>query len=72
LQQCDELRYLAPFDLAFKCTRCTINPLGVKGCGEAVAVAAFPAVANAIADALAPLGVADFAGPATPERTGAR
>ena len=49
-------------------TRCTTNPLGVKGCGEAGAVAAFPAIANAILDALAPLGVTDLAGPATPER----
>jgi carbon-monoxide dehydrogenase large subunit len=62
----DEPRDLAPFDLGFNGTRCTTNPLGVKGCDEAVAVAAFPVVANAIADALAPLGVADFAGPATP------
>ena len=38
-------------------TRCTTNPLGVKGCGEAGAIAAFPAIANAIVDALAPLGV---------------
>ena len=49
-------------------TRCTTNPLGVKGCGEAGAVAAFPAIANAILDALAPLGGADFDGPATPAR----
>jgi carbon-monoxide dehydrogenase large subunit len=48
--------------------RCTTNPLGVKGCGEAGAVGAFPAIANAISDALAPVGVTDLAGPATPER----
>jgi aerobic carbon-monoxide dehydrogenase large subunit len=59
---------LPSYDLGFKGTRCTTNPLGVKGCGEAGAVAAFPAVANAIADALTPLGVTDFAGPASPER----
>jgi carbon-monoxide dehydrogenase large subunit len=57
---------LPAFDLAFNPTRCTTNPLGVKGCGEAGAVAAFPAVANAILDALAPLGTVDLAGPATP------
>ena len=39
-QQCDEPRDLAPFDLGFSGTRCTTNPLGVKGCGEAGAVAA--------------------------------
>jgi carbon-monoxide dehydrogenase large subunit len=56
------------YKLGFNGTRCTTNPLGVKGCGEAGAVAAFPAVANAIRDALAPFGVTDFGGPATPER----
>src|SRR5882762_11809832 len=59
---------LPSFDLGFNGTRCTTNPLGVKGCGEAGAVAAFPAVTSAILDALAPFGVTDFAGPATPER----
>jgi aerobic carbon-monoxide dehydrogenase large subunit len=59
---------LPPYDLGFNGTRCTTNPLGVKGCGEAGAVAAFPAIANAVLDALAPLGVTDFAGPATAER----
>ncbi len=59
---------LPPFALGFNPTRCTTNPLGVKGCGEAGAVAAFPAVGNAIRDALAAQGAADFAGPATPER----
>jgi aerobic carbon-monoxide dehydrogenase large subunit len=59
---------LPPFALAFNPTRCTTNPLGVKGCGEAGMVAAFPAVGNAVRDALAAAGAADFAGPATPER----
>ena len=59
---------LPPYELGFNNTRCTTNPLGVKGCGEAGAVAGFPAVANAILDALAPFGVADLAGPATPEQ----
>jgi carbon-monoxide dehydrogenase large subunit len=49
-------------------TPCTHNPLGVKGCGEAGAIAAFPAIANAILDALAPLGVKGFDGPASPAR----
>jgi carbon-monoxide dehydrogenase large subunit len=56
------------YDLGFNSTRCTTNPLGVKGCGEAGAVGAFPAVMNAIADALAPFGTVNFVGPATPER----
>jgi carbon-monoxide dehydrogenase large subunit len=44
------------------------NPLGIKGVGEGGTVAATPTVMNAIVDALAPLGVADVAMPATPER----
>jgi aerobic carbon-monoxide dehydrogenase large subunit len=59
---------LPSYDLGFNSTRCTTNPLGVKGCGEAGAVGAFPAVTNAILDALAPLGGTNLAGPATPER----
>jgi carbon-monoxide dehydrogenase large subunit len=59
---------LPSFTLGFNGTRCTTNPLGVKGCGEAGAIAAFPAIANAIADALAPLGVTNLTGPATPSR----
>ena len=59
---------LPSYALGFNNTRCTTNPLGVKGCGEAGAVAGFPAVANAILDALAPFGITDLAGPATPER----
>jgi aerobic carbon-monoxide dehydrogenase large subunit len=59
---------LPSYHLGFNPRRCTTNPLGVKGCGEAGAVAAFPAIANAILDALAPFGVTDLAGPATPER----
>jgi aerobic carbon-monoxide dehydrogenase large subunit len=59
---------LPSYDLSFNGTRCTTNPLGVKGCGEAGAVAAFPAVTSAILDALAPFGVTNVVGPATPER----
>jgi carbon-monoxide dehydrogenase large subunit len=44
------------------------NPLGVKGAGEAGNVGALPAVANAIVDALSPLGIRDVPMPATPER----
>ena len=59
---------LPSFHLEFNGTRCTTNPLGVKGCGEAGAVAMLPAIGNAIVDALAPLGVTHFDGPATPFR----
>ena len=53
--------------LGFNGTRCTTNPLGVKGCGEAGAIGAYPAVTNAVLDALAPFGVTDLTGPATPQ-----
>ena len=44
------------------------NPLGAKGIGEAGAVGAPPAIANAIIDALWPLGVKEVDMPFTPER----
>ena len=47
---------------------CKTNPLGIKGAGEAGAVAAPPVIINAILDALAPLGVTNIDMPATPER----
>jgi carbon-monoxide dehydrogenase large subunit len=59
---------LPAFSLGFNSTRCTTNPLGVKGCGEAGAIAAFPAIHNAIHDALAPLEIENFDGPASPAR----
>jgi carbon-monoxide dehydrogenase large subunit len=45
-----------------------LNPLGVKGAGEAGTVGALPAVMNAIMDALAPLGVKELDMPATSDR----
>jgi carbon-monoxide dehydrogenase large subunit len=59
---------LVPFKLETNVTLCAHNPLGVKGCGEAGTIGAPAAVMNAVADALAPLGVADLDMPATPER----
>ena len=46
------------------CTPCPHNPLGVKGCGEAGAIAAPAAVMNAITDAL---GTSAIDMPATPQ-----
>ncbi|HYW02866.1 MAG TPA: xanthine dehydrogenase family protein molybdopterin-binding subunit [Gammaproteobacteria bacterium] len=59
---------LPTFEVDTRCTPCTSNPLGVKGCGEAGAIGAPPAVINAILDALAPLGVSRLDMPATPAR----
>ena len=56
------------FEVATTCTPCTHNPLGVKGCGEAGAIGAPPAVINAICNALAPYGVDHIDMPATPEK----
>src|SRR3546814_2764033 len=47
-------------------TPCPHNPLGVKGCGEAGAIAAPAALMNAITDAL---GTEDITMPATPLRS---
>ena len=44
------------------------NPLGVKGSGQAGAIAAPQAIICAVLDALAPLGVTHIDMPATPER----
>jgi len=45
-----------------------VNPLGVKGVGEAGTIGATPAIANAVLDALSPLGVTHLDLPMTPER----
>jgi CO/xanthine dehydrogenase Mo-binding subunit len=45
-----------------------LNPLGVKGAGEGGSSGAGAAIANAVADALAPLGVSITALPLSPDR----
>ena len=45
-----------------------VNPLGVKGVGEAGTIGATPALANAVLDALEPLGITHMDLPLTPER----
>jgi carbon-monoxide dehydrogenase large subunit len=50
-------------NLGFTCTPCPSNPLGMKGCGEAGAIASPAAVINAVTDALS---VKDVPMPATP------
>jgi carbon-monoxide dehydrogenase large subunit len=56
---------LPSFTLGLNHTPCPHNPLGVKGCGEAGAIAAPAAVINALTDAL---GVAHIDMPATSEK----
>jgi carbon-monoxide dehydrogenase large subunit len=45
-----------------------VNPLGVKGVGEAGTIGCSPAVVNSVVDALAPLGVRHIDMPLTPEK----
>jgi carbon-monoxide dehydrogenase large subunit len=59
---------LPSFDVGYQVTPCPHNPLGVKGCGEAGAIAAPAAVMNAIHDALVAAGVHSIDMPATPNR----
>jgi carbon-monoxide dehydrogenase large subunit len=44
------------------------NPMGIKGVGEAGTIGATPAIANAVMDALSPLGVRHLDLPLTPEK----
>lgn len=55
--------HLPPLKVATTVTKCPSNPLGIKGCGEAGAIAAPAAVINAITHAI---GTEDIAMPATP------
>ncbi len=55
---------LPSFNVAMTNTPCPSNPLGIKGCGEAGAIAAPPALINAITNAL---GHENIAMPATPQ-----
>ena len=45
-----------------------VNPLGVKGVGEAGTIGATPAIVNAVVDALAPFGVKHIDMPVRPEK----
>jgi carbon-monoxide dehydrogenase large subunit len=55
---------LPSFEVGMTTTPCPSNPLGIKGCGEAGAIAAPAAVINALTDAL---GHEDISMPATPQ-----
>jgi aerobic carbon-monoxide dehydrogenase large subunit len=60
---------IPPFAFATHNVRCTTNPLGVKGAGEAGAIGAPPAVINAIVDAIhGRTGLRHIDMPATPQR----
>ncbi len=59
---------MPPVDAEFLETYSPHNPLGIKGVGEGGAIGAPAAVANAVADALAPLGVRHVDLPFTAEK----
>ena len=63
LPRAGNMPHIEDFKLGFTCTPCPSNPLGMKGCGEAGAIGAPPAVINAITHAL---DIRDIAMPATP------
>ncbi|MEO1639304.1 MAG: xanthine dehydrogenase family protein molybdopterin-binding subunit [Pseudomonadota bacterium] len=55
-------------DFSTECVPSLYNPMGMKGCGEAGTVGALAAVANAVVDALAEVGVDKIDMPFTPHR----
>ena len=59
---------LPSFELLQSETPTDVNPLGVKGIGEAGTIGATPAVQNAVIDAVSHLGVRHIEMPTTPER----
>ena len=59
---------LPSFELLQSETPTDINPLGVKGIGEAGTIGATPAVQNAVVDAVRHLGVSHIDMPTTPAR----
>ncbi|MFM9107825.1 MAG: xanthine dehydrogenase family protein molybdopterin-binding subunit, partial [Chloroflexota bacterium] len=56
------------YELDRTVTPSPVNPMGVKGAGEAGTIASTPAVANAVVDAVAHLGVKHIDMPITPEK----
>ncbi len=58
---------LPPFETDRTVTPSPVNPMGVKGAGEAGTIASAQAVMNAVIDALSPFGVKHMQMPATPE-----
>jgi carbon-monoxide dehydrogenase large subunit len=55
-------------EVAHTVTPSPVNPLGIKGCGEAGTIASAACVVNAVTDALAPLGIVHIDKPLTPAR----
>jgi len=60
--------YLPEFTLGSTVTPSPVNPMGVKGVGEAGTIASTPCAVNAVCDALSQLGVRHIEMPLKPER----
>jgi carbon-monoxide dehydrogenase large subunit len=60
--------WLPHLELDETVTPSPVNPLGVKGVGEAGAIASTAAVANAVVDALSPLGIRHLDMPFTSQK----
>ncbi len=60
--------FFPPFEIGRTETPSPHNPLGVKGAGEMGTIASTVAVANAVMDALAPLGIRHLDMPLTPDK----
>jgi len=60
--------FLPDFILDRTVTPSPVNPMGVKGVGEAGTIASTPCLVNAVCDALSPLGVRHIDMPLKPER----
>lgn len=61
-------RTMPTLESAHTCTPSPVNPLGVKGVGEAGTIGSTPAMVNSVVDALATLGVTHIDMPLTPEK----
>ena len=65
LPKADDLPF---YEMDRTVTPSPVNPMGVKGAGETGTIASTVAVANAVMDALAPLGITHIDMPLTPAR----
>jgi len=59
---------LPMYETSHTTTPTPVNPLGIKGIGEAGTIGAASTVVNAVMDALAPLGVTHIDMPLKPEK----
>jgi carbon-monoxide dehydrogenase large subunit len=61
-------RMMPWIESAHTTTPSPVNPMGVKGVGEAGTIGSTPAMVNSVVDALAPLGIRHIDMPLTPEK----